>query len=60
MEDELQRLQKKASGGGMKFQSRKTLTDCLSFITVEKPYDPVKLVEEAITELLATKTIKSK
>lgn len=60
MEAELKELQKNESAGGMRFESRKTQTDCLAFIMVAKPYDPVKLVELAVQDLLKNKVIKSK
>lgn len=57
---ELQDLKKPRAEGGMRFQSRKTHTDCLAFISVAKPYDPVLLVQEAVKELLSSKTPTSK
>lgn len=57
---ELQDLKKPRAEGGMRFQSRKTHTDCLAFISVAKPYDPVLLVQEAVKDLLSSKTPTSK
>jgi len=60
IQNEISELKKGRDKGGQRFQSRKTGTDCLLFISCAKPYDPVLLVEAAISDLLSSKRPKTR
>lgn len=51
---EVSEVKKTRAQGGQRFQSRKTYTDCVVFISVAEPLDPIVIVEEAVKNLIAT------
>ena len=53
---EVSEVKKTRAEGGQRFQSRKTHTDCLVFISCAAPLDPIRLVEGAVSDLIQTKT----